>query len=178
MDPKVFFVGVFCLALIFALASLKARWLKVVPPQVIAAAVGLILGWLLGLSGDRLIQIPDQPFKHGIVLPNFRGLFADHSLWWALATTVLTLTLIDGVESLATIAADRQDRPVPPQVGPEPDALRDGRLEHVLEPGRRADDHPRRRQEHDLHRRRRPDAVGQLLQRLLPDHLPRCWAGA
>ena len=105
MDPKVFFVGIFCLALIFALASLKARWLKVVPPQVIAAVVGLVLGWFLGLSGDHLIHIPDQPFKHGIVMPNFRGLFADHTLWWALATTVLTLTLIDGVESLATIAA-------------------------------------------------------------------------
>src|SRR4051794_24172385 len=105
MDPRVFFVGVFCLALIFALASLKARWLKVVPPQVIAAAVGLILGKLLGLGGDHLIQIPDHPFKHGIVPPNFQGLFADRSLWWALATTVLTLTMIDGVESLATIAA-------------------------------------------------------------------------
>ena len=105
MDPKVFLVGSTCLALIFVLASFKARWLKVVPPQVIAAAFGLLLGWSLGLSGDRLIQIPDNPFKHGIVFPNFQGLFSNHSLWWALFTTVLTLTLIDGVESLATIAA-------------------------------------------------------------------------
>ncbi|MGP0064708.1 MAG: SulP family inorganic anion transporter, partial [Isosphaeraceae bacterium] len=105
MDPKVFFLGVFCLALIFALASLKARWVKVVPPQVIAAAVGLILGWFMGLSGDRLINIPAQPFKHGIVMPDFYGILSNHSLWWILATTVLTLTLIDGVESLATIAA-------------------------------------------------------------------------
>src|SRR5206468_2558567 len=105
MDPMVFFVGLSCLALIFALASLKARWLKVVPPQVIAAAVGLVLAVFLGLKGDHLIQIPAQPFKHGIVLPNFRGLLADPSLWLALATTVLTLTMIDGIESLATIAA-------------------------------------------------------------------------
>ncbi len=105
MDPKVFFLGVFCLALIFAMASLKSRWLKVVPPQVIAAVVGLILGQLLGLKGDHLIHIPDEPFKHGIVLPNFQGLMADRTLWWALAMTVVTLTLIDGVESLATIAA-------------------------------------------------------------------------
>ena len=34
------------------------------------------------------------------------------------------------------------------------------------EHGRRPDDHPRRRQEHGLHRGRRPDPVGQLLQRL------------
>ena len=105
MDPKAFFVGIFCLGLIFALASLKSRWVKIVPPQVIAAVVGLVLGWFLGLSGDRLIHIPDHPFAHGIVTPNFRGLFSDQSLWWALFTTVLTLTLIDGVESLATIAA-------------------------------------------------------------------------
>ncbi len=105
MDPKVFFVGFSCLALIFALGALKMRWVKIVPPQVIAAAVGVALGWALGLSGDSLIQIPDQPFKHGITVPNFRGLFGDQSLWWALFVTVVTLTLIDGVESLATIAA-------------------------------------------------------------------------
>jgi carbonic anhydrase len=105
MDPKVFVVGISCLVLIFVLASFKARWLKVVPPQVIAAAFGLVLGWLLGLSGDRLIQIPEHPFRHGIVPPNFQGLFSNHSLWWALFTVVLTLTMIDGVESLATIAA-------------------------------------------------------------------------
>src|SRR5262249_41744549 len=67
--------------------------------------VGLMLGWFMGLDGDRLIHIPDQPFKHGFVLPDFQGLFADSSLWLALAVTVLTLTMIDGVESLATIAA-------------------------------------------------------------------------
>lgn len=105
MDTRVFLVGASCLALIFVLASFQARWLKVVPPQVIAAVFGLVLGRWMGLSGDRLIQIPDHPFKHGIVPPNFAGLFADRSLWWALAVTVLTLTMIDAVESLATIAA-------------------------------------------------------------------------
>jgi MFS superfamily sulfate permease-like transporter len=105
MDVRVFGLGVFCLALIFALASLKSRALKAVPPQVIAAAVGLVLGQLLGLNGHHLIHIPDEPFKHGIVVPNFQGLFADQGLWLALFTTVLTLTMIDGVESLATIAA-------------------------------------------------------------------------
>ena len=105
LDPRVFFVGIFCLALIFALASLKARWMKAVPPQVIAAVAGLVLARFLGLTGHHLIHIPDQPFRHGIVLPNFQGMFADQTLWWALVTTVVTLTLIDGVESLATISA-------------------------------------------------------------------------
>jgi carbonic anhydrase len=105
MEPKVFVVGIACLGLTFLLASLKARWLKVLPPQVIAAVFGLILAQLMGLNSQYLIHIPDKPFEHGIVMPNFQGVLSDHSLWWAVFTTVLTLTLIDGVESLATIAA-------------------------------------------------------------------------
>ncbi len=110
MDPKVFFVGIFCLGLIFALGSLKSPWVKVVPPQVIAAVVGLVLGRILGLGGDRLIHLPDHflgtaPYDRGWLLPDFHELFTNHTLWWALFTTVLTLTMIDGVESLATIAA-------------------------------------------------------------------------
>ena len=58
MDPKVFFLGIFCLALIFALASLKARWVKVVPPQVIAAVVGLILGLVPGPERRSPDQYP------------------------------------------------------------------------------------------------------------------------
>jgi len=105
MDVRVFGLGVFSLALIFGLASIKSRWVKVVPPQVIAAAVGLILGWFLGLGGDRLINIPAEPFKNGFQWPHFSQAFSNQTLWWGLFTTVLTLTLIDGVESLATIAA-------------------------------------------------------------------------
>ena len=52
-----------------------------------------------------MIHLPDHPFAHGMVLPNFQGVLADPSIWWGLFTIVLTLTLIDGVESLATIAA-------------------------------------------------------------------------
>jgi carbonic anhydrase len=110
LEPKVFLVGISCLALTFVLASLKGRWLKVVPPQVIAAVFGLILGQLIGLGPQYRIHIPDKPFEHGVVLPNFQGVLADRSIWWSVFITVLTLTLIDGVESLATIAAiDRID---------------------------------------------------------------------
>jgi MFS superfamily sulfate permease-like transporter len=103
--PPVFLVGISCLVLIVVLASLKVRWLKVVPPQVFAAVFGLVLGQVVGLDPKYLIHLPDKPFEHGIVLPNFQGVWSDHSLWLAIFTTVLTLTLIDGVESLATIAA-------------------------------------------------------------------------
>jgi MFS superfamily sulfate permease-like transporter len=110
LEPKVFAVGISCLVLTFVLASLKGRWLKVVPPQVIAALFGLILGQIIGLGPQYRIHIPDKPFEHGIVLPNFQGVLTDRSIWWSVFITVLTLTLIDGVESLATIAAiDRID---------------------------------------------------------------------
>jgi MFS superfamily sulfate permease-like transporter len=105
MVPKVFIFGLACLALIFALSALKARWLKVVPPQVIVVFLAIVAGRLVGIEGRYLIDIPDKPFSHGIVLPNFRGLMADQSLWLTALTAVITLTLIDGVESLATIAA-------------------------------------------------------------------------
>src|SRR5262249_5107718 len=38
-------------------------------------------------------------------LPDFQGAWNDAGLWPAIATTVITLTLIDGIESLATVMA-------------------------------------------------------------------------
>lgn len=105
MNPKIFALGIASLGLIFLLASFKARWLKIVPPQVIVVVIGTIAGMMLHLDADDLIFIPKNPLEHGIVLPDFAGAFADKSVWLSLATIVLTLTMIDGVESLATIAA-------------------------------------------------------------------------
>lgn len=110
LQPRVLGLGVFCLALIFALAGTGARWTKVVPPQVVAVVAGTVLGRLLGLDGKALIHVPDKPLGHGIVVPNFAGLLADSSLWMTAVGAVVTLTLVDGVESLATASAvDRID---------------------------------------------------------------------
>jgi carbonic anhydrase len=112
LEPKVFGLAIACLVMVFTLASFKAAWLKAVPPQVIVVAIAIVLGFMIGFDANSkyLIHIPDQPFKNGIALPNFKGLLATHSLWWSAFTICLTLTLIDGVESLATIAAiDRVD---------------------------------------------------------------------
>ena len=38
-------------------------------------------------------------------MPHFTSVFNDHALWLPILAIVLTLTMIDGVESLATIAA-------------------------------------------------------------------------
>lgn len=109
MNPQVFALGVFCLVLLFVLTSIKARWARVIPPQLTVVLIGLLLGQMIGLKGESLIKVPDKVFS-GITFPNFRGLFSDQSLWFAIVTTVVTLTLIDGVESLATASAvDRID---------------------------------------------------------------------
>ena len=163
MDPKVFGLGIFCLALIFAMASIKARWVKVVPPQVFAAVVGLILGWFLGLDGDRLIQIPAAA-----VQARHRDAEFPRAAHEPLALVGALHDRPDpDLDRRGRVAGDdrghRQDRPVSPQVRPEQDAECDGHLEYVLEHGRRPDDHPRRSQEHDRHPGRCANAVGQLL---------------
>lgn len=110
LDPRVFTVGVICLVLLAVLGHVKAKWLRVVPPPLFAVVVGLVLSRIVGIDGAHLIHVPDNVLAHGIVLPNFAGLASQPDLWKAAILTVLTLTLIDGVESLATIAAiDRID---------------------------------------------------------------------
>ena len=64
-----------------------------------------MLGRVLQLDGDYLIQVPANIFEHGLVLPNFPELFSNPKLWSIMVATIVTLTLIDGVESLATVAA-------------------------------------------------------------------------
>src|SRR5438477_3299322 len=103
--PTVFFIGIASLALMFVLSAGKAKWLKVVPPQVIAVVFGSVLGLIFGLKGDALINIPENPLGHGFQLPHFLGVWSDSTLWMAIVTTVVTLTLIDGIESLATVMA-------------------------------------------------------------------------
>ncbi len=106
---SVFAVGLFCLSLIFLLRSIKIRWLQMIPPPLLVVVVGVILGQILQLDAKYLIKLPDNPF-HGFSFPDFSGLIADRSLWWTAITVVITLTLIDGIESLATImAVDKLD---------------------------------------------------------------------
>ncbi len=104
MKPLVLLIGMLCLALTVGLTFSRKRWTKIVPPPLTVVVVGLALGWVLQIDKAFMIKIPDDPLKEGMVFPNFQGLFADHALWFTIFITVVTLTLIDGVESLATIA--------------------------------------------------------------------------
>lgn len=112
MNAETFALGATCLALFFLLTSrLGARLplLRRIPPQLTVVGVGIALAAVVGLDPAFLVSIPDQ-LVEGIHLPHFGQVFADASLWWPIAQVVITLTLIDGVESLATTAAiDRID---------------------------------------------------------------------
>jgi hypothetical protein len=64
-----------------------------------------LTAWLLELPDQYLIKVPLNVFEHGIVLPHFVEALERTDLWGPLLLIIVTLTLIDGTESLATIAA-------------------------------------------------------------------------
>jgi MFS superfamily sulfate permease-like transporter len=106
LNPQVLGLGVVSIALIFALAAIPSRLLKVMPPPVWAFVLGTFAATLfLDIRGNDLIHVPEAPLANGIVSPDFSGVFSDNSLWFPLVALILTLVLIDGTESLATIAA-------------------------------------------------------------------------
>jgi carbonic anhydrase len=113
MTPTVFGVAFASLVLLFALGALKKyRFFQIIPPQLIAVVFGVIVGQFVHL-GDLgpgfLIKLPENPF-HGIHSPDFGALLARSDLWQAAIVGVVMLTMIDGVESLATaMAIDRID---------------------------------------------------------------------
>ncbi len=106
MSLQVLGLGIGCVALLFTLAALPGRLLKVMPPPVWVFVLGTLASvFLFHLDRQFLINVPESPLKHGVVLPNFREVATNYRLWAPLAYLVLTLLLIDGTESLATIAA-------------------------------------------------------------------------
>lgn len=107
MDPASFGVGLVCLLLMFFLSSQRVRtFVKFpLPAPLVVVIVGMIMGAVLGIDDHHRIHIPDDILMHGIVMPHFTGLFSDPSIRGAAIAGVVTLVLIDGVESLATIKA-------------------------------------------------------------------------
>lgn len=110
MNGKVALVAAICLVAIFTLSRLNMKIFKMVPPSLMVVVLGLLLGRLFNLESNYLIHIPDNPFHHGIVLPDFTGLFTAQGMWLAILTATVTIMMVDGIESLATIGAiDRID---------------------------------------------------------------------
>ncbi|WP_409428629.1 SulP family inorganic anion transporter [Mycobacterium sp. SMC-11] len=105
MNVQVFVLGIGCLAGLFVLTAMPGRMLKVMPPPVWVFFAGTLASvFILKLDRHYLINVPDSVMD-GVVMPQFGTVFAHPELWLALAYLVVTLVLIDGAESLATIAA-------------------------------------------------------------------------
>lgn len=106
MNVQVFGLGVGCLTALFILSSIRIRLFKVMPAAVWVFFGGTVITRLFfNLDAKYLIHVPEAPLANGIVFPDFVGAFSDVQLLAPLSVCVVTLLLIDGVESLATIAA-------------------------------------------------------------------------
>ncbi len=114
MTPAVFAVSFATMIVLFVLDAFKdAKLFKVIPPQLWAVVFGVVAGQLVGLGNMNpkfLISIPSNLLAHGIHMPDFAELLLRRDLWYYTILGVVTLTMIDGVESLATaMAIDRID---------------------------------------------------------------------
>jgi carbonic anhydrase len=108
-EPRVFTLSLLCFVLLMTLGSLKVGWVKKVSPQLVTVAFGIVLGQVLNLSDGLLIRLPDNPWQ-GVRAPAFAELFSRSDLWWAAGLGVVSLVLVEAVESLATaMAIDKID---------------------------------------------------------------------
>ena len=104
-DPAITVIGGICLFLMFYLNRTRHAWLRRIPAPLSVAGIGIGLGTLLQLDPKYLIAMPHNIIEGGITWPAFGAVWNNPDLWWSILLVVITLTLIDGIESLATIAA-------------------------------------------------------------------------
>jgi carbonic anhydrase len=107
-NPAILALGLGTLTLLGVLnwASHRVALVRLLTPQLLAVVVGtLVAHWLLPLTAQHLINLPANPLVHGVTWPDFAGLLNTPSLWGTALGIALTLTLVDGIESLATIHA-------------------------------------------------------------------------
>ena len=105
IEPSVFVIGGLCLFLMFFLNRTRRAVLRKIPPPLTVCAVGVALGFALDLAPAYLIKMPENVLEGGITLPAFDVVWNRPELWGGILLIVITLTLIDSVESLATIRA-------------------------------------------------------------------------
>ncbi len=105
IEPAIALIGGGCLFLMFYLNRTRHAWLRRVPAPLFVAGFGIGLGYLFAIDSKYLITMPQDILEGGITLPAFEAVWQRADLWWSVLLVVITLTLIDGIESLATIAA-------------------------------------------------------------------------
>lgn len=105
LDPSILLIGAVCLFLMFFLSRTRLAWLRRVPPALSVCAIGVVLGYVFNLTSEHLIHMPDNILEGGFTLPAFDAVLTRPELWGSVVLMVITLTLIDSIESLATISA-------------------------------------------------------------------------
>ncbi len=105
LEWSIFFIGALSLFLMFYLNAARYEWMRKVPPPLFVACLGIGLGYLFNIDDKFLITMPENVLEGGITFPAFDEVLSRPELWWSVLLVVITLTLIDGVESLATIKA-------------------------------------------------------------------------
>lgn len=109
LNPMITTIGAVALFLLFfltaILSKIQATWAKLIPVPFVVIVLGGLASWIIGIDEKYLIHIPLNVFEHGIVFPSFVEAFSRTDLWGSLLLIIITLVLIDGTESLATIQA-------------------------------------------------------------------------
>lgn len=98
-------IGIVSLALMFWLSQTRIRWLRILPPPLLVVCIGIVYSYTMKLGPKFLIYIPANVMKDSFTVPDFTGVWHNPSLWPSILLVMITLTLIDGIESLATVAA-------------------------------------------------------------------------
>ena len=97
-------IGAGSLALMFALRRKVSGPWRWIPPAIAVAGVGVVAGVVADLEPALRIRMPER-ILDGIRFPAFGTLAGRPDLWLTMALVVLMFTLIDGVESVASVKA-------------------------------------------------------------------------
>ena len=97
-------IGLVSLALMFALRRKVSGWWRWVPAAIVVATFGVVAGLVLDLAPALRIRMPDSVLQ-GLHMPAFAQFAARPDLWLTMALVVFTFTMIDGVESVASVKA-------------------------------------------------------------------------